>query len=74
MFLIDAIKPNVAKKFKACLIFYATVQRREVRSTKSNQFCLVLGLLASTRTLFKFIYQYYNFYFKYLSNVNSCGV
>ena len=25
MFLIDAIKPNLEKKFKTCFIFYATV-------------------------------------------------
>ena len=54
MFLIDAIKPNVEKKFKTC--FFMPLFRGGklvVYKIKPVLFLLVLGLLAETKTLFK---------------------
>ena len=55
MFLIDAIKPYVEKKFKACFIFTRLFRGRVSGATKIKPvlFLFVFGLLAATKTLFK---------------------
>ena len=55
MFLIDAIKPNVEKKFKMCFIFYATARGEESIAYKINpiSFLFGLSLLAGTKKLTK---------------------
>ena len=53
MFLIDADKPNIEKKFKTCFIFYATVLGRGAYKIKPNLLLFAFGLLAAIITLFK---------------------
>ena len=52
MFLIDAIKQNVEKKFKTCLIFLTRLLREgESQAYKIKPFFF----LAATKTLFKIL-------------------
>ena len=55
MFLIDAVKPKVEKKFKTCFIFLRLFKRVELEAYKIKPvlFLFAIGLLAATKTLFK---------------------
>ena len=54
MFLIDAIKLNVEKKFKTCFIFSATVQGIvRIVPNKPSFYLFVLSLLAAKKNIFK---------------------
>ena len=71
MFLIDAIKPKVEKKFKTCFINLRDCLggvSRERNKIKPVLFLFALGLLAATKTLFKRNEKTY-YLFKYVNKV-----
>ena len=61
---MDAIKPNVEKKFKICFSFNVRGGESEEYKIKSALFLLAFSLLAKTKTLFKRNEKIYSFKFQ----------